>query len=278
MGAVADLARRYAELHPWTSISWKQLKPRKNLIVLPSGFQAVLDCLKTDDQTAVVMLKPEDVQPDWFTDDYSSIVLFSTAEFAGTTRWAGTWTLILQQVAKGTELIVLPGPENDQDWRKSVDMLRDLCEETIAQRPSLKSCIKCLLPMKSEFEVIGAAFRTAKFEHGKVFTQSAAKRFWTATTTQHAGILKLAPFKRLAEQATSSAPRNPRPQQGQQSAWRCQQRRGGQAYKHQRTPRIDRPLQVIGNRMFRLVPVSDSRSHTRGGSYRGRNHGTHKKF
>lgn len=270
---IADQARRYAEVHAWTSNSWKDLKPRKNLIVLPAGFEKVLDGFKTKEQVAVVMQKPEDVQPEWFAENYSSIILFSTAEFAGTMRWAGTWTLLLQQVAKGAELIALPGPENDGDWRKSVDMLRDLCEETIAQRPVLRNSIKCLLPLKSQYEMIGAGFRAAKTEHGKLFTQSAAKRFWTTTMTQHAALLKLAPFKRTPEHSISeSYQRDRQVQRGRHHVWTGPQHRRAHQFTTERTPgtRVDTPLQMIGNRMFRLVPVINKRLNVRNSNYRGR--------
>ncbi|VDP54001.1 unnamed protein product [Heligmosomoides polygyrus] len=121
MATLSGYATQYAEVHPWTTSSWMELRKRKNLIILPAGFDNVLRSLKTENQKAVVLKKPEDIQPDWFIDNLSSIVLSSPAEFAGTLRWRGAWTLLLQEVARGVELITLAGPQNDQDWRKSVD-------------------------------------------------------------------------------------------------------------------------------------------------------------
>ncbi|VDO62178.1 unnamed protein product [Heligmosomoides polygyrus] len=123
MATLSGYATQYAEVHPWTSTSWMELRKRKNLIILPAGFDNVLRSLKTENQRAVVLKKPVDIQPDWFIDNLSSSVLFRPAEFAGTLRWRGAWTLLLQQVARGVELITLAGTQNHQEWRKSVDML-----------------------------------------------------------------------------------------------------------------------------------------------------------
>ncbi|KAK6036367.1 hypothetical protein COOONC_26127 [Cooperia oncophora] len=150
MAVVTDAARRYASNHPWTNSSWKDLTSRKNLIILPAGFEKVVDCLKAENQIAVVMKKPEDLQPDWLNEDYSSILLFSPAEFAGTTRWRGAWTLLLQSVARGTELIAIAEPMNDKQWKKSVDMLQGFFTETIAQRSSLKDRLQFLLSLRSQ--------------------------------------------------------------------------------------------------------------------------------
>ncbi|KAL6729967.1 hypothetical protein Aduo_000973 [Ancylostoma duodenale] len=180
LGNVADKAREFVKSNPWTNSSWKLLKPRKNWILLPAGFENVVKCLESDTQKAVLMRKPEDVQPEWFTEDYSAIVVFSTAEFAGTTRWPGAWTLLMQAVAKGSELIALSGPQNGDDWGRSVDLMRDLFEETIAQRPTLASRMRCFLPLRSQQEMQGVGFRALadkSSEQLKVLTQSAAKRF-----------------------------------------------------------------------------------------------------
>ncbi|VDO76287.1 unnamed protein product [Haemonchus placei] len=94
----------------WTDSSWKNLKLRENLIILPAGFENALECFKSEYPRAVIMKKPEDMEPDWFTDDYLPVLLFSPAEFAGTSKWREAWTLVMQLVAKGTEVIALGGP------------------------------------------------------------------------------------------------------------------------------------------------------------------------
>lgn len=270
MATLSRYATQYAEVHPWTSSSWMELRKRKNLIILPAGFDNVLRSLKTENQKAVVLKKPEDIQPDWFIDNLSSVVLFSPAEFAGTLRWRGAnnYSLLLQQVARGVELITLAGPQNDQDWRKSVDMLRDLCEETVSQRPTLQSRIRCLLPLRSQLEAIGTGFRSATYEHGKMFTESTAKRFWTTTLTQQSAFLKLEPFQRTYENKFSQRPAwTP---SNHQSSWRGKQRRGVPHLKAQRLPLANHQLQKIGEELLRMVPHQRTGSHTRPSGGRGR--------
>uniref|UniRef100_A0A7I4YK85 Uncharacterized protein n=1 Tax=Haemonchus contortus TaxID=6289 RepID=A0A7I4YK85_HAECO len=270
MAVVTDMARSYASSYPWTDSSWKNLKLRKNLIILPAGFENVLDCFKSELQRAVIMKKPEDMEPDWFTDDYSSVLLFSPAEFAGTSRWRGAWTLLMQLVAKGTEVIALAGPQNDSQWKKSVDMLRDLFEETLYQRPSLKNRLRCLLPLRSQQETVGAGFSTVTYENGKIFTQSAAKRFWMTTMAQYASLLKFTPFKRMDERRTGGVP-NTQGYQQKVAPWKGQQRRGGHHPKTGgRTPQEIMPLQRIGNKMFKLVPVQREHRYAGHSGPRGR--------
>ncbi|KAL6726373.1 hypothetical protein Aduo_008351 [Ancylostoma duodenale] len=288
LGNVADKAREFVKSNPWTNSSWKLLKPRKNLILLPAGFENVVKCLESDTQKAVLMRKPEDVQPEWFTEDYSAIVVFSTAEFAGTTRWRGAWTLLMQAVAKGSELIALSGPQNGDDWGRSVDLMRDLFEETIAQRPTLASRMRCFLPLRSQQEMQGVGFRALadkSSEQLKVLTQSVAKRFWTATMVQHSAFLQLSPFRRTPEVRVSDGPAKEPTRRNEKGKGTPQNSHTHRPYKpnfksqyhHGRgAPRsttsrnhlLERPLQMIGNRMLKLVPVGAARGskpHGRGG-------------
>ncbi|EYB86578.1 hypothetical protein Y032_0276g1079 [Ancylostoma ceylanicum] len=256
----------------------------KNLILLPAGFENVVKCLESDTQKALVMRKPEGVQPEWFTEDYSAIVVFSTAEFAGTTRWRGVWTLLMQAVAKGSELIALSGPQNGDDWGRSVDLMRDLFEETIAQRPSLASRMRCFLPLRSQQEMQGVGFRALAdktSEQLKILTQSAAKRFWTATMVQHSAFLQLSPFRRTPEARAPDGqmnkatrkneggriPPNSHAQRLYKANWKGQHHHGRGAPRST-NHLLERPLQMIGNRMFKLVPVGTgrgSKTHGRGG-------------
>ncbi|VDL69429.1 unnamed protein product [Nippostrongylus brasiliensis] len=268
---IADNARKYADTHPWTSSSWKEVKPRKNFIILPTGFERVLEGFKTETQTAVVLKKPEDLKPEWFVEDFSSIILFNPAEFAGTMRWRGAWTLLMQTIARGTELIVLAGPENDREWRRSVDMLRDLCEETIAQRPSLQNHIRCLLPHRSQYEMIGAGFRTATHEQGKLFTESTSKRFWTSTMAQCSAFISLAPFSRRPHGNTRNHVKAFKPAHSQQRQkvgtftptrqnykklvpFREQRPKGGHT---SRNTLKEAQICRIGNQVYTLTPVHD---------------------
>ncbi|EYC07872.1 hypothetical protein Y032_0068g180 [Ancylostoma ceylanicum] len=287
LGNVADKAREFVKSNPWTNSSWKLLKPRKSLILLPAGFENVVKCLESDTQKALLMRKPEDVQPEWFTEDYSAIVVFSTAEFAGTTRWRGAWTLLTQAVARGSELIALSGPRNGDDWGRSVDLMRDLFEETIAQRPTLASRMRCFLPLRSQQEMQGVGFRALadkSSEQLKVLTQSAAKRFWTATMVQHSAFLQLSPFRRTPEVRVSDGsakeptrrnekgriPQNGHTHRPYKPNFKGQHHHGRDAPRSNtsRNHVLERPLQMIGNRMFKLVPVGAARvskPHGRGG-------------
>ena len=288
LGCIAEKARRYASNNPWTSSSWNLLTPRKNLILLPAGFEKVVQCLESSTQKAIIMRKPEDIQPEWLAEDYSAIIIFSTAEFAGTTRWRGAWTLLMQAVARGCELFALAGPQHGGEWGRSVDLLRDLFEETVEQRPILASRLRCLLPLRSHQEMHGVGFRVLAertSEQMKVLTQSAAKRFWTTTMVQHSAFLKLTPFKRISEMRINDSQvnngkkgdrscqnqRKYHPQHALKPHWRSQR---------QRKPMAEMPLQVMGNRMFKLVPVGrkpQARSHGSGGrathGSRGPRHG-----
>ncbi|KAK5971246.1 hypothetical protein GCK32_022804 [Trichostrongylus colubriformis] len=129
--------------------------------------------------------------------------MISSGQYADLPRWKNAWFLLMKAVSAGSDLIMLPGPRDCQDWGKTVDLLRDIAEETSAQRPSLKQKIRCLLPLKSHHSMADAPFdRLAdkiNLVTGRHFTQSAAKRFWSATLRQHSAILRMPQCKRLPE-------------------------------------------------------------------------------
>ncbi|KAL6722905.1 hypothetical protein Aduo_017975 [Ancylostoma duodenale] len=191
----------FANRNPWTAASWTLLKPRKTLLLLPEGFDETLRCFESELMIPKVMHTPEDVEPEWFEDDLSAIVVFSPASCWSALRWRSAWVLFIQAVAHGAELIALPGPQDDEAWGKSIDMMRDLMEETAAQRKSLAARPRYLLPLKSDDNLIGAAFKILadkiNLVTGRHFKQSAAKRFWTATMAQYSAFLRLPECKRI---------------------------------------------------------------------------------
>ncbi|CAJ0595176.1 unnamed protein product [Cylicocyclus nassatus] len=194
-------AVEFANCNPWMESRWRQLKPRETLILLPEGFDEVLRCLEADFVAVHVIRSPDEVEPEWFAEEVSAIILFSPASSSDILRWRSAWTLFLHAVAQGAELIALPGPQDDEGWGATVDLLRDLMEETCAQRPSLAPKMRCLLPKRSENAMLGAAYKILadkiNLVTGRHFTQSAAKRFWNATKTQYSAFLKLPDFKRI---------------------------------------------------------------------------------
>ncbi|CAJ0596622.1 unnamed protein product [Cylicocyclus nassatus] len=194
-------AVEFANCNPWMESRWCQLKPRETLILLPEGFDEVLRCLEADFVAVHVIRSPDEVEPEWFVEELSAIILFSPASSSDILRWRSAWTLFLHAVAQGAELIALPGPQDDEGWGATVDLLRDLMEETCAQRPSLAPKMRCLLPKRSENAMLGAAYKILadkiNLVTGRHFTQSAAKRFWNATKTQYSAFLKLPDFKRI---------------------------------------------------------------------------------
>ncbi|XGW27842.1 hypothetical protein V3C99_007995 [Haemonchus contortus] len=141
--------------------------------------------------TAKLVVEPDDVQAAWFDEERSAVMLFSPAryvEWMDALRWMNAWFLVVQALAKGVELYVLPGPKDDRSWGTAVDLLRNFAEETVLQRPSLKQRIHCLLPLKSEEHMSVAPSKILadkmNLATGPYFTQSAAKRFCTATSLQ----------------------------------------------------------------------------------------------
>ncbi|KAK5970596.1 hypothetical protein GCK32_021581, partial [Trichostrongylus colubriformis] len=198
-----DVAVQYANDHPWSSNSWLTIKPRRTLLLLPEGFGDVLRCFEAGGISARTVIVPEDIESDWFAEEWSAIIMISSGQYADLPRWKNAWFLLMKAVSAGSDLIMLPGPRDCQDWGKTVDLLRDIAEETSAQRPSLKQKIRCLLPLKSHHSMADAPFDILadkiNLVTGRHFTQSAAKRFWSATLRQHSAILRMPQCKRLPE-------------------------------------------------------------------------------
>ncbi|XGW30753.1 hypothetical protein V3C99_009593 [Haemonchus contortus] len=199
----------FANSHPWSSGSENLLKPRRSLVLLPEGFEEVLSCFETASMTAQSMKTLDDVDPSWFEEELSAVVLFSPVRYEEPLRWKNVWYSLMHAIAKGAELIALPGPQDDENWGKSVDLIRDFMEETAAQRPILSQRMKCLLPYKSKNNMRNAPFRMLadriNLVTGPHYTQSAAKRFWTATLEKHNSLLQLPAFHRVTVPNQGSA-------------------------------------------------------------------------
>uniref|UniRef100_A0A7I4YHH5 RNA-directed DNA polymerase n=1 Tax=Haemonchus contortus TaxID=6289 RepID=A0A7I4YHH5_HAECO len=265
-------AVKFANENPWTEMSWRLVKPRRTLIVLPEGFQGVLDCFESPLMTAKLAIEPDDIQAAWFEEEeWSAIMLFSPARYVVASRWMNAWFLLVQAVAKGAELYVLPGPKDDRSWGITVDLLRDFAEETVVQRPPLKQRIHCLLPLKSEEHVCDAPFKILadkmNLATGPYFTQSAAKRFWTATRKHYSSMIRLPECQRVPEPKRRFGDRAPQ-----------------QAAAHSsRDHRFNRPLnsgppKQQRNRSFSRPPVFAERQNFERRSLRGKKLGRGGRF
>ncbi|VDO75322.1 unnamed protein product, partial [Haemonchus placei] len=85
-------AVKFANENPWTEMSWRLVKPRRMLIVLPEGFQDVLDCFESPLMTAKLAIEPDDIQAAWFEEvEWSAIMLFSPARYVVASRWMNAW-------------------------------------------------------------------------------------------------------------------------------------------------------------------------------------------
>ncbi|KAK6046488.1 hypothetical protein COOONC_16008 [Cooperia oncophora] len=104
----------------------KHLPKLKTLIILPARFRRNPNC--------VLQQNPKDIQATWLAGEWSAVILFSPSYHAGVATWAKAWGMLLKTVARGAELILVAGPKDVYEWRKGIDMLRDLAEETIQQR------------------------------------------------------------------------------------------------------------------------------------------------
>ncbi|KAK6032247.1 hypothetical protein OSTOST_01572, partial [Ostertagia ostertagi] len=143
-----DYACSWAQAHPWSDELWKSLPPKKSLVLLPSSSKKHVYSIQSHCQLVHVYSKPDDVQESWCQDEYSAVVLFSPSKAFDSGAWAKAWQLILAMISDGIELFVLGCPRDNRQWPKAIDGLRDMCEETVAQRPKLQSRIKCLLMTK----------------------------------------------------------------------------------------------------------------------------------
>ncbi|KAK6018450.1 zinc knuckle, partial [Ostertagia ostertagi] len=194
-----DEAQKWSFAHPWRKGLWRELPRLKTLILLPEGFYTHVEHITNEHQVAYAYTHPHSIKAEWLLGEWSAIVVFSSTYYAGTRSWTKPWELILGVVARGAELILLPGPHDDFEWGKGVDMLRDLAEETIEQRPSLAQRIKILLPRKADasnkshpmFAIEGKTTTQPRF-----YTGTSARKFFNATLEFHVPYLSLEPFKR----------------------------------------------------------------------------------
>ncbi|KAL6739420.1 hypothetical protein Aduo_012881 [Ancylostoma duodenale] len=197
MGSLHAEALSWSFKHPWSPSLWKDLPRMKTLVLLPSGFH-IENCTSAT-QVVRSYAHPKDIQPEWLAGEWSAIVLFSSTHYAGVHSWTKTWNELMKAVARGAELLLLPGPEDEKQWGRGVNRLRDLAEETIAQRRILAPRIKILLPMKSEGDqrnhpIWSIADKTTT--EPRFHTITAAKKFFSSTAEWYAAQLSLSPYRR----------------------------------------------------------------------------------
>ncbi|ETN83732.1 integrase core domain protein [Necator americanus] len=185
-------------LTAWTAEAWGTLTEKKVIVLLPHGFSDYTRGFSFKTQRAYSYLTPRDIQEDWLEGELSAIVLFSSMTNDTVDDWIEPWCHIVTAIANGADLFCVPGPRDDGNWGFGVDLLRDLCEETVSQRPSLKTRIHILLPLSSEegdstpFNILGVRRTNVP----RFYTPSCAKRFLNATVRYYALRIKLYPFIR----------------------------------------------------------------------------------
>ncbi|KAL6729559.1 hypothetical protein Aduo_000603 [Ancylostoma duodenale] len=150
MSELYQQAISWAFAHPWNDNLWRQIRLKSTLVLLPQVFEDHTENFSAKRQIVKSYGKPKTIQDDWFDQEFSAIILFNPTEYSSMMNWKTAWSRILMAVAEGADLFVLPGPKDDKEWGKSVDMLRDLCEETLALKPSLLPRLRCLLPTQTE--------------------------------------------------------------------------------------------------------------------------------
>lgn len=109
-------AVKYADENPWTSNSWSTVKPRRSLLLLPAGFEDVQQGFASGSMIAKVAASSDLLQPEWFEEEWSAIVMVTSNQYVEPHHWRSAWCLILQAVSKGTEFVALPGPKDGQNW------------------------------------------------------------------------------------------------------------------------------------------------------------------
>ncbi|KAK6061397.1 hypothetical protein COOONC_00933 [Cooperia oncophora] len=129
----------------------------------------------------------------WFEEEFSAIILFSSAHYTEPMRWKSAWYLLMKAVSEGAGLITLARPQDDEDWGRNMNLLRDFIEETSAQRPILRQRLRCLLPLRSQNFSVDAPFKTLVADK-ITWYQSAVKRFWYSTLRAHSLALCLPEF------------------------------------------------------------------------------------
>ncbi|EYC38346.1 hypothetical protein Y032_0723g1841 [Ancylostoma ceylanicum] len=130
------------------------------------------------------------------------MIIFSPMSGGPVRQRSGAWLSIMTAVSEGADLYCLTSPRDDTNWGFGTDLLRDLCEETIIQRPSLERRIHILLPYSDQnygdtVPFITLSIRRANIPH--YYTPSAAKRFLDATKRYYATHLRFEPYQRDPE-------------------------------------------------------------------------------
>ncbi|KAK6018224.1 hypothetical protein OSTOST_16202 [Ostertagia ostertagi] len=192
-----DYACNWARAHPWTETLWKELPPKKTLVLLPCDFKEHIYSIQSHCQLVRVYAKPDDVKETWCQDEFSAVVLFSPSRAFPSAAWAQAWQLMLGMVSDGVELFILGTPRDKVQWPKAIDGLRDICEETVAQRPKLSARIKCLLMTKSEEHSTHHPCNVVENNSGShphTYSASEVKRFYEATRNFYIAHVRLTPY------------------------------------------------------------------------------------
>ncbi|EYC17456.1 hypothetical protein Y032_0030g2058 [Ancylostoma ceylanicum] len=131
MALLYERAVEFAGMNPWNENMLKDIPAAKILILLPRGFEKATDSIRTSSVVVKVYYCPEDIEEEGLIGEISAVFLFSPTEYAAPHRWSTAWLHLLRAVSFGTELIALPGPQGDHEWRRSMDGVRGLFDETI---------------------------------------------------------------------------------------------------------------------------------------------------
>ncbi|KAK6029636.1 hypothetical protein OSTOST_04251 [Ostertagia ostertagi] len=188
-------------LKPWMVERWSRIRCKRTLVLLPAGFENHTEGFSTDWQVAYSYKEPRDLLRRWFSDELSAIVLFAPTYDSSLLDWTTPWMDMMKCVTEGTDLFLLAGPQDDYEWGAGVDLMRDLAEETVRQRPALRRRIFDLLPRKSSDEG-RAPHRILGVRRGigvPSYTPAQAKRFLNETVICYGLHLRLHPYRRTKE-------------------------------------------------------------------------------
>ena len=121
--------------------------PREKVIILlPEGFGEHCRGFSSEAQRAYTYTLPADINESWFGEEPSAIVLFSPLIDASLSDWCSAWGLFMRYVAEGIDFFCLPSPRDVSVCGSGVDVIGDLAEETISQRPSLAGRVNFFFP------------------------------------------------------------------------------------------------------------------------------------
>ncbi|EPB68749.1 hypothetical protein ANCCEY_12153 [Ancylostoma ceylanicum] len=210
MSELYQQAISWAFAHPWNDNLWRQIRLKPTLVLLPQVFEEHVENFTAKRQMVKSYGKPKSIQDDWFDQEFSAVILFNPTEYSSLINWETAWSRILMTVAEGADLFVLPGPKDDKDWGKSVDMLRDLCEETLALKPSLLPRLRCLLPTQSEMRAAEHPCEIPlKMMAGtsKSYSPHSVKVFFDMTQAFFGQYFSLKPFRCPRQEETTSQQR-----------------------------------------------------------------------